>query len=87
MPEISTLFGYGKGGEIKPAIGIEIFHDRSKPRRHKWKFELQVAEDELALGVGRIVVPVVNFTIGPYVGFNFEYDDWTLGIRGGIFKF
>ena len=87
LPEISTLFGYGKGGKIKPAIGVEIFHDRSRPRRHKWKFEIQVAENELSLGIGRIIVPVVNFTVGPYFGFDFEDEDTTYGVRFGIFKF
>lgn len=87
LPEISTLFGVGKGGKIAPAIGIEIFHDRTKPRRHKWKFEIQIAEEELSVGVSRIIVPVVNFTIGPYYGYDFGEDDKTFGVRLGIFKF
>lgn len=87
LPEISTLFGMGKHRKIKPAIGIELFHNRDLPRKHKWKFELQIAEEELAFGVSRIIVPVVNFTIGPYIGKDFQYNETVYGVRFGIFKF
>jgi hypothetical protein len=87
LPEISTLFGVGRGGKFKVAIGIELFHDRRKPRKHRWKLELQIADDELALGLGYILVPVANFTMGPYVGYDFEENHKTYGLRFGIFKF
>jgi hypothetical protein len=87
MPEISTLFGVGKYGKIGPAIGIELFHDRSKPRRHKWKLELQIAEEELSIGISRIIIPVVNFAVGPYIGRDFEDNETIYGVRFGIFKF
>jgi hypothetical protein len=87
LPEISTLFGYGRGGDVKVAIGIELFHNRSKPRTSRWKLELQVANDELAIGFGHIIVPVVNFTIGPYMGYDFEINQKTYGLRFGVFKF
>jgi hypothetical protein len=87
LPEISTLYGYGRGGTIKLALGIELFHKRDRPRRHKWKLELQLAEDEVALGVSRILVPVANVTVGPYFGLDVKNDKKTYGVRFGIFKF
>lgn len=87
LPEISTLFGVSRHWKIKPAIGIELFHRRDRPRLHRWKFELQIAEEELAFGISRIIVPVVNFTVGPYIGRDFKYNETVYGVRFGIFKF
>jgi hypothetical protein len=87
LPEISTLFGIGRRGKVGVAIGIELFRPRNRPRNNKWKLELQFADDEVSMGFGRIVVPVVNFTVGPYIGYDFEEDNETFGLRFGIFKF
>jgi hypothetical protein len=87
IPEISTLYGYGKYGKLGFAVGVELFHDRRKPRKHKWKFELQLAQDEVAFGVSRIIARGANLTIGPYLGYDVEIEKTTYGIRAGLFKF
>lgn len=87
FPEISTMFLINKDGDVKPAIGVEIFHNRSRPRKHRTKWELHLADQEIGIGFSRIIVPVVNFTFGPYYAYDVKDNRRTYGIRFGIFKF
>ena len=87
LPEISTMFLIGKNDTFKPAIGIELFHKRHRPRTSKLKWEIHLADQEVGFGFGRIIVPIVNLTVGPYVSWNFKEKSKQVGIRFGIFKF
>lgn len=87
MPEISNLAGIDNKGNIKIAIGIELFHNRNKPRNSKIKKELQISNNEVAIGISKIIVPVFNATIGPFFGFNTKDKTKVYGVRIGIFKF
>ena len=83
FPEISTFTGFDtKKDEFKVGLGIELFHKRDRPRRHKWKFEAQFGEDYAGIAIGRIVIPVVNFTVGVFYG-----TDKRRGVYVGFYKF
>ena len=94
FPELSTLYGVAHGGEARVALGVELFHNRAKPRKHRWKLELQLADNEIGLGAGYILVRGVNFTLGPFYRWKIDPDQLltgerrkTWGLRAGLFKF
>jgi len=143
FPEVSTLYGVGRGGKAGVALGLELnarafilkdsfFRPGNRKRsstryigrdraycpeyctdacantcddvaagicanqctecsivehRQRWKLELQLGDQDLSLGGGYILVPTINVTLGPYIGYDFEEDSATYGLRFGIFKF
>ena len=88
FPEISTIAGYDfSTDDVVAGIGIEMFHKRNRPRSSPWKIELQLCPNQVGVYFGRILVPVVNFTIGPFIGYDTKNDRETYGIRMSFFKF
>ena len=94
FPEISTLYGVDRDRDAQIALGIELFHNRAKARKHRWKFELQLADNEIGLGAGYILVRGVNLTLGPFYRWKIDKDQLaagerrkTWGLRLGLFKF
>jgi hypothetical protein len=86
VPEISNLIGIDNKGNLKMAIGIEIFHNRNKPRKCKWKKEIQLSDGEISFGFSRIIVPILNVTVGVFIGKNITHKYTVGGLRVGIFK-
>lgn len=86
-PEFSAMYIITNDGKLKPGFGVELFHDRSKPRKSKWKWQLHLAENHVGIGVGRILIPVINLTAGPFYGYDKKKDSKSYGFRFSIFKF
>lgn len=88
FPEISTIAGYDfRSEDVIAGIGIEMFHKRNRPRNSPWKIEMQLSPNQVGVYFGRIIVPVVNFTVGPFVGYDTKNDRETYGLRMSFFKF
>lgn len=95
FPEVSAFSAYDFGSrKIVTGIGVEIFargknwRQRSKRnRRGEWKWELDVADSFVAISGGKITVPVINFRVGPFVGYNFNDKNASYGLSASIFDF
>lgn len=77
FPEVSVFTGYNfRKEKIVTGLGVELFHNQNKPRRHRWKTQLILGDDMAGLSIGKILVPVVNFEVGP--GYDFVNKAWIL---------
>lgn len=94
FPEISTFVAWTNGRrDLINGLGVELFHDRDKPRRHNWMFKLLLADQWVGFSAGYILVPVINFNIGPFIAKDLEEDPITRdketvwGIQASVFSF
>lgn len=94
FPEISTFVAWSSGHrDLINGLGVELFHDRDKPRRHSWMFKLMLADQWVGFSAGYILVPVINFNIGPFIAKDLEEDPITRdketvwGIQASVFSF
>lgn len=95
FPEISAFSGYDFGSKkIITGMGVEIFAKNKnwkkrsdRNRKGDWKWELNVADSFVGISGGKITVPVINFRVGPFVGYNFEDDNASYGLCASIFDF
>lgn len=79
FPEISVYTGWHhRKDTVITGLGVELFHSQNHPRKHKWKFQLIVGDNVAGLSVGRILVPVINFEIGP--GYDFINKAWVFKV-------
>jgi hypothetical protein len=77
FPEISVYTGWNfRKEKVVTGIGVELFHNQNRPRKHRWKTQLILGEDSAGLSIGKIIVPVVNFEVGP--GYDFINKAWLL---------
>jgi len=75
FPEVSVYTGWNfRKDKVITGLGIELFHSQNRPRDYKWKFQLMLGDDIAGLSVGRILVPVINFEVGP--GYDFINKAW-----------
>lgn len=88
FPEISTFAAFDLHDDtLINGLGIELFHDRYKERRSKWKLELMLADEFAGLSAGYIMVPVINFNIGPFWGYDLEEHESMYGLKASVFSF
>jgi len=94
FPEISTFvaWSYGRRSMVN-GLGVELFHNRNEPRRHKWMFKLLLGDEWVGFSVGYILVPVINFNVGPFIAKDLEEDPITReketvwGVQASVFSF
>jgi hypothetical protein len=73
---------------ITPTIGVEAFRFKTPVPYMRWWIVQVGAGAQLAdVYVGKLLVPIVDLTVGPWVGWDFETDDVAWGLQGTIFKF
>jgi hypothetical protein len=93
FPEISTFVAWSNGRkDLVNGLGVELFHNRNKPRRHNWMFKLLLADEWVGFSAGYILVPVINFSIGPFVALDLEErpgkdKETVFGIQASVFSF
>jgi len=94
FPEISTFVAWSSGRRsLVNGLGVELFHDRNKPRRHKWMFKLLLGDEWAGFSAGYILVPAINFNVGPFIAKDLEEDPITReketvwGVQASVFSF
>lgn len=94
FPEISTFVAWSSGRrDLINGLGVELFHDRDKPRRHHWMFKLMLGDEWVGFSAGYILVPVINFNVGPFIAKDLEEDPLTQeketvwGVQASVFSF
>lgn len=94
FPEISTFVAWANGRRsLVNGLGVELFHNRNAPRRHKWMFKLLLGDEWAGFSAGYILVPVINFNIGPFIAKDLTENPITndketvWGIQASVFSF
>ena len=94
FPEVSTFAAWSNGRRsLVNGLGVELFHDRNQPRRHKWMFKLLLGDEWAGFSAGYILVSVINFNIGPFIGLDLEegpltqHKETVWGIQASVFSF
>lgn len=84
----------GLAGEIRPdprmtpTVNVEIFRVKTPvPYLRWWVVEAGGGAQLAEIHVGKLVVPVVDVTFGPWAGWDFDRHGWAWGLQGTIFKF
>jgi hypothetical protein len=93
FPEVSTFVAWSNGHrDLVTGLAVELFHDRDKPRRHTWMFKLMLADEWVGFSAGYILVPVINFNIGPFVAKDLRDSptrgkETVVGLQASVFSF
>lgn len=93
FPEISTFVAVTTGERvIVNGLAVELFHKRSAPRTSRWMYKLMLSNDWAGISVSRILIPVINFNVGPFIGLDLEDDrkgtsETVYGLQASVFSF
>ena len=94
FPEICTFVAMSSGRrDLITGLGVELFHQRNLPRRHKLTFKLLLGNEWVGFSAGYILVPVINFNVGPFIGKDLEAHPTTgkketvWGLQASVFSF
>lgn len=75
-------------GRVTPTVGLEAFRFKVPvPYFRWWTLQVQGGANLADVYLGKLVVPVVDVTVGPWIGWDFDVDDVAWGLGGTIFKF
>lgn len=96
-PEIYATYYFpdihaGFAGEIKPkarmtpVVGVELLEFKI-PYARWFNLQVQGGADIVSIYLGKRFTSIIEVTVGPWVGRDFELDDWAYGLGGTLIKF
>lgn len=90
FPGISTGLAWEArpNSRISPTVGMELFRVKTPiPYARWWIFEVGGGAQMAEVYAGKLLVPVVDVTVGPWVGWDFNERKAAFGGQITIFKF
>jgi hypothetical protein len=90
FPSVSAglAFEVAPEGRMTPTVGLEAFRFKLPiPYARWWTVQVQGGANLADIYLGKLVVPIVDVTVGPWFGWDFDEDAVAWGIGGTIFKF
>lgn len=90
FPGISTGLAWEArpDSRVTPTVGMEIFRVKTPiPYARWWVFQVGGGAQLAEVYAGKLLVPVVDVTVGPWVGWDFNERKWAVGAQITIFKF
>ena len=90
FPGISTGLAWEARpkSRVTPTVGMEMFRVKTPiPFARWWVFEAGGGAQLAEVYAGKLFVPVVDVTAGPWVGWDFNERKWAFGGQITIFKF
>lgn len=93
FPEVSTFVAWTDGHRnLVNGLAVELFHKRDRPRKHNWMFKLMLGDEWVGFSAGYILIPVINFNVGPFVGKDLEErpgrsKETVFGLQASVFSF
>jgi len=71
---------------LTPTVAIEVFEVKV-PFLRWWSFQVGGGQQLVYFYAGKRLLSVVEVTIGPWYGWDFEERDWAWGVGGTLIKF
>lgn len=90
FPGISTGLAWEArpASRVTPTVGMELFRVKTPiPYARWWIFEVGGGAQLAEVYAGKLLVPVVDVTVGPWVGWDFNERKASWGLAATIFKF
>jgi hypothetical protein len=90
FPGISTGIAWEArpDSRITATVGIELFRVKTPiPYARWWVFEAGGGAQLVEIYAGKLLVPIVDVTAGPWVGWDFDERKYAWGLQATIFKF
>lgn len=93
FPEVSTFVAWTDGHRnLVNGLAVELFHKRDRPRKHDWMFKLMLGDEWVGFSAGYILIPVINFNVGPFIGKDLEErpgrsKETVFGLQASVFSF